>query len=94
MSLPKKRQHVTAEDIAAVCDVLRSDWLTQGPCVPRFELTIARYCAVEHAVAVSSATAALHIACRALDLQPGDWLWTSPITFVASDGCERRRPRG
>jgi UDP-4-amino-4,6-dideoxy-N-acetyl-beta-L-altrosamine transaminase len=67
--------------------VLRSDFLTQGPVVPLFEQTVSNYCGAQHAVAVSNGTAALHIACLALDLSPGDWLWTSPITFVASSNC-------
>ncbi len=85
--IPYGRQDVTDEDVAAVEAVLRSDFLTQGPVVPRFEGAVASYCGARHAVAVNSATAALHIACRALDLGPGDWLWTSPITFVASANC-------
>lgn len=87
--IPYGRQSITDEDIAAVVDVLRSDRLTQGPVVPRFESAIAEHCQVEHAVAVSSGTAALHLACLALGLGPGDLLWTSPITFVASANCGR-----
>ncbi|MCI5104187.1 MAG: UDP-4-amino-4,6-dideoxy-N-acetyl-beta-L-altrosamine transaminase [Algiphilus sp.] len=68
-------------------DVLRSDFLTQGPVVPRFEAAVAAYCGANHGVAVNSATSALHLACRAIGLGPGDWLWTSPITFVASANC-------
>lgn len=85
--IPYGRQEITEADIAAVVEVLRSDWLTQGPMVPRFEQAIASYCGARHAVAVNSATSALHIACLALDLGPGDWLWTSPNTFVASANC-------
>lgn len=85
--IPYGRQHITQDDINAVVDVLRSGYLTQGPCVPRFEQAISRYCGVQHAVAVNSATSALHIACLALGLGPGDELWTSPITFVASANC-------
>lgn len=85
--IPYGRQHVTDEDVAAVVRVLRSDWLTQGPSVPEFESQIADYCGVSHALAVNSATSALHIACLALELGPGDWLWTSPITFAASANC-------
>jgi UDP-4-amino-4,6-dideoxy-N-acetyl-beta-L-altrosamine transaminase len=81
------RQDVNQADIDAVVAVLRSDFLTQGPAVPLFEQTVASYCGAQHAVAVSSATAALHIACLALELGPGDWLWTSPTTFVASANC-------
>lgn len=85
--IPYGRQEVTQDDVDAVVAVLRSDWLTQGPMVPRFEQTVATQCGAAYAVAVSSATAALHLACLALDLGPGDWLWTSPITFVASANC-------
>jgi UDP-4-amino-4,6-dideoxy-N-acetyl-beta-L-altrosamine transaminase len=85
--IPYGRQHITDEDVAAVVRVLRSDWLTQGPSVPEFESLIAQYCGVAHALAVNSATSALHIACLALGLGPGDWLWTSPITFAASANC-------
>src|SRR6516162_7717949 len=85
--LPYGRQDVRAEDIEAVVEALRSDWLTQGPMVPRFETTLAKTCRVKHAVAVNSATSALHIACMALGLGPGDRLWTSPNTFVASAYC-------
>ncbi len=86
-TIPYGRQDITAEDIEAVATVLRSDFLTQGPAVPHFEKIIADYCGVGHAIAVNSATSALHIACLALGLGPGDWLWTSPITFVASANC-------
>ena len=85
--IPYGRQDIRTEDIEAVVSVLRSDWLTQGPTVPRFEAALAERCNVKYAVAVSSATAALHIACVALGLGPGDWLWTSPNTFVASVNC-------
>lgn len=85
--IPYGRQDIRQEDIDAVVEVLRSDYLTQGPAVPRFEAAVAQHCGVEHAIAVNSATSALHIACLALDLGPGDWLWTSPITFVASANC-------
>ena len=87
--IPYGRQHISEADIAAVEDVLRSDFLTQGPTVPRFEKAVASYCAATNAVAVNSATSAMHIACLALDLGPGDWLWTSPNTFVASANCAR-----
>jgi UDP-4-amino-4,6-dideoxy-N-acetyl-beta-L-altrosamine transaminase len=87
--IPYGRQDVTAEDIAAVTEVLRSEWLTQGPVVERFERALAGDCGARHAVAVNSATSALHIACLALGLGPGDRLWTSPITFVASANCAR-----
>ena len=85
--IPYGRQSVSEQDIQAVVDVLRSDFLTQGPVVPAFETRVANYCHAKHAVAVNSATSALHIACLALDLGPGDWLWTSPNTFVASANC-------
>lgn len=85
--IPYGRQNIDAADIRAVVEVLESDWLTQGPAIERFERAIASYCGAAHAVATSSATAALHVACRALDLGPGDWLWTSPNTFVASANC-------
>jgi UDP-4-amino-4,6-dideoxy-N-acetyl-beta-L-altrosamine transaminase len=85
--IPYGRQDITEADIAAVEAVLRSDFLTQGPAVPAFEQAVAEYCGAGHGVAVNSATSALHIACLALDLGPGDWLWTSPNTFVASANC-------
>jgi len=81
------RQHITEEDIEAVVKVLRSDFLTQGPVVPAFEQKLCDYTGAKHAVAVNSCTSALHIACLALGLGPGDTLWTSPITFVASTNC-------
>jgi len=87
--IPYGRQDVTQADIDAVVAVLRSDFLTQGPQAPRFEATVAEYCGVRHALAVNSATSALHIACLALGLSAGDWLWTTPITFVASANCAR-----
>lgn len=85
--IPYGRQDITQADIDAVVDVLRSDFLTQGPQVPRFEQKLASYCRVSHAVAVNSATSALHVACLALGLGEGDWLWTTPTTFVASANC-------
>ena len=87
--IPYGRQEITEADIVEVEKVLRSDFLTQGPTVPKFEQAVAVYCGVNHAVAVNSATSALHIACLALDLSQGDWLWTSPNTFVASANCGR-----
>ena len=87
--IPYGRQEITKEDITEVEKVLRSDFLTQGPTVPRFEKSVANYCAASHAIAVNSATSALHIACLALNLAPGDLLWTSPNTFVASANCGR-----
>ena len=87
--IPYGRQEITDEDIAEVEKILRSDFLTQGPTVPKFEKEVADYCGASHAIAVNSATSALHIACLALDLGPGDLLWTSPNTFVASANCGR-----
>jgi UDP-4-amino-4,6-dideoxy-N-acetyl-beta-L-altrosamine transaminase len=85
--IPYGRQEITQADIDAVVEVLRSDFLTQGPAVPKFEQAVANHCGAKHAVAVNSATSALHIACLALGLGPGDWLWTTPVTFVASANC-------
>lgn len=85
--IPYGRQEITEADIDAVVTVLRSDFLTQGPMVPRFEQSVAEYVGARHALAVNSATSALHIACLALGLGEGDWLWTTPITFVASANC-------
>lgn len=87
--IPYGKQDVSAADIEAVVEVLRSDFLTQGPVVPAFEDAVAKRVGATHAVAVNSATSALHIACLALGLGPGDLLWTSPITFVASANCAR-----
>lgn len=87
--IPYGRQEITGSDIEAVTAVLRSDFLTQGPAVPRFEAAVAAHVGAKHALAVNSATSALHIACLALGLQPGDWLWTTPITFLASANCGR-----
>jgi len=85
--IPYGKQEITKTDIDAVVKVLNSDFLTQGPVVPQFEKIVAEYCNVEHTVAVNSATSALHIACLALGLGKGDYLWTSPNTFVASANC-------
>ncbi|SNC66935.1 UDP-4-amino-4,6-dideoxy-N-acetyl-beta-L-altrosamine transaminase [Marinobacter sp. es.048] len=85
--IPYGRQDITEEDIKAVVEVLTSTHLTQGPAVPKFEQAVIRHCNAKHAVATNSATSALHIACLALGLGPGDWLWTSPNTFVASANC-------
>jgi UDP-4-amino-4,6-dideoxy-N-acetyl-beta-L-altrosamine transaminase len=81
------RQDISEDDIQAVVAVLRSDFLTQGPAVPGFENAVAGYCGAQYAIAVSNATSALHIACLSLGVGPGDWVWTSPITFVASANC-------
>lgn len=87
--LPYGRQTITEADIASVVEVLRSKYLTQGPAVPAFEQAVATNVGARYGVAVNSATSALHIACLALGLGPGDRLWTSPITFVASANCGR-----
>lgn len=85
--IPYGRQFITEDDIEAVKQVLKSDFITQGPVVPEFENDVVNLVSAKHAVAVNSATSALHIACLALGLQEGDWLWTSPISFVASANC-------
>ena len=82
--IPYGRHDISEADIDAVVEVLRSDFLTQGPIVPRFEQALVDYCGGQNGVAVNSATSALHLACLALDLGLGDWLWTSPNSFVAS----------
>ncbi len=87
--IPYGHQWITEEDIEAVVEVLRSPFITQGPMGGAFERTVAEYCGAEHAVAVASGTAALHVAVMALGLEPGGLLWTSPITFVASANCAR-----
>jgi UDP-4-amino-4,6-dideoxy-N-acetyl-beta-L-altrosamine transaminase len=85
--IPYGRQTITDDDVAAVVEALRSSHLTQGPAIDRFERAVADYCGAEHAVAVANGTAALHLACLAMDLGPGDRLWTVPNTFVASANC-------
>jgi len=85
--IPYGRQDINQTDIDAVVSVLQSDFLTQGPIVPAFEKAVDDYCKVQHAVAVNSATSALHIACLALGVGKGDIVWTTPITFVASANC-------
>tara|TARA_B100001559_G_C16443190_1_gene595482 strand:+ start:206 stop:1363 length:1158 start_codon:yes stop_codon:yes gene_type:complete len=85
--IPYGRQSIIEEDIIAVSNVLRSDFLTQGPIVPKFEKKVSSYCKVKYAFASNSATSALHLSCLALGLRSGDWLWTSPVTFVASSNC-------
>ena len=85
--IPYGRQDLSEADIQAVVDVLRSDFLTQGPTIPAFESAVANYCGTKHAIAVNSATSALHIACMALGVGKGDVVWTTPITFVASANC-------
>ena len=85
--IPYGRQEISQEDINAVIDVLKSDFLTQGPQVPLFEDAVKKSVNAKHAIAVNSATSALHIACLALGVGKGDTVWTSPITFVASANC-------
>lgn len=85
--IPYGKQEITEADIKAVVEVLKSDFLTQGPVIPAFESAVANYCGAKHSVAVNSATSALHIACRALGVGNGDVVWTSPISFVASSNC-------
>jgi UDP-4-amino-4,6-dideoxy-N-acetyl-beta-L-altrosamine transaminase len=85
--IPYGRQSISEADIAAVAEVLRSDFLTQGPAVPAFEAAVATYCGAQHGVAVNSATGALHLACLALGVGPADRVWTSPLTFVASSNA-------
>ena len=87
--IPYGRQTISEDDIAAVVEVLRSSFLTQGPAVPAFDKAVAAKVGARYGVAVNSATSALHIACLALGLGPGDRLWTSLITFVASANCGR-----
>jgi len=85
--IPYGRQHIDEDDINAVVETLKSDWLTQGPAVPQFEQALADYCHVQFGVAVNSATSALHIACLSLGVGAGDRVWTSPNSFVASANC-------
>ena len=85
--IPYGKQAISQQDIDAVVDVLKSDWLTQGPKVPAFEQAIAKYCGSTYACATNSATSALHIACLALNVGKDDIVWTSPISFVASANC-------
>jgi UDP-4-amino-4,6-dideoxy-N-acetyl-beta-L-altrosamine transaminase len=85
--IPYGKQDINQADINSIISVLKSDFLTQGKQVPLFEKTVSDYCGVEYGVAVNSATSALHIACLALGLRKGDWLWTSPNSFVASANC-------
>ncbi|MBT8534584.1 UDP-4-amino-4,6-dideoxy-N-acetyl-beta-L-altrosamine transaminase [Polynucleobacter paneuropaeus] len=85
--IPYGRQDISQADVDAVVEVLRSDFLTQGPVVPAFEDAVARYCGAKYAVASNSATSSLHLACLALGVGSGDIVWTTPITFVASANC-------
>ena len=85
--IPYGRQNISDEDIDAVIEVLKSDFITQGPIVPLFEEKISKYCSSKYALAMNSATSALHIACLALDVGPGDYVWTSAVSFVATANC-------
>ena len=85
--IPYGRQDITKDDIESVNEVLESDFLTQGPTIPRFERKLCQFTGANHSVVLNSCTSALHLSCLALGLGPGDILWTSPITFVASANC-------
>ena len=85
--LPYSKQSITEEDTQSVLEVLRSSFLTQGPKVPEFELKVSTYVGSKFAVAVNSATSALHLSCMVLGLKQGDYLWTTPISFEASADC-------
>src|SRR5258708_393245 len=85
--IPYGRQHIDDDDIQTVVSILKSDCLTQGPTIEAFEKACAAYGHATHAIAVNSATSALHLACLGLNLGPGDTLWTSPNTFTASSNC-------
>ena len=85
--IPYGKQNIDEEDIQAVVNVLRSPYITQGPLVERFENAVSTQVQSQYTVAVNSATSALHLACLAVGLSKGDYLWTSPITFVASANC-------
>ncbi|EKD45771.1 MAG: hypothetical protein ACD_69C00143G0001, partial [uncultured bacterium] len=87
--IPYGRQQITEDDINAVVKVLHSDFLTQGPVVPMFEKAVAKYCNSMEAIAVNSATSALHIACLSLNVGKDDIVWTTPITFLATANCAR-----
>ena len=85
--IPYGKQEISQADVDSVVRVLKSDFITQGPQVPLFEQKVANYCGANFGVSTNSATSALHIACLSLDLGKGDWLWTSPNSFVASANC-------
>ena len=85
--IPYGRQHLDEDDVKAVVETLTSNWLTQGPAIPKFETALADYCGANFGIAVNSATSALHIACLALGVSEGDRVWTSPNSFVASSNC-------
>ena len=88
-AIPYGRQAITQEDIGAVVNVLKSDYLTQGPAVSEFEIAFAKYIGVKYAIAVANGTAALHLCTLALNVRPGDKVITTPITFAASANCVR-----
>ena len=85
--IPYGKQDISQADISAVIKVLKSDFITQGPVVPAFEQTVSKYTGADFSVSANSATSALHIACLALGLKEGVWLWTSTNSFVASANC-------
>ncbi len=85
--LPYGRQSITNKDISSVKKILKSDFLTTGPTIKLFEKSLSKFCRSKFAVAVNSATSALHIACLSLGIKKGDIVWTSPISFVASANC-------
>lgn len=87
MNIPYGKQNITQDDIDAVIEALKSDFLTQGPCIPKFEMAVCEYVNAKFGVATNSATSALHIGVKALGLKKGELVWTSPITFVASANC-------
>ena len=87
--IPYGRQHIIEEDIQAVVNTLKSDYLTQGPKIPEFEQAFARYVGAKYAVAVNNATAGLHLAASALGVKPGDKVIITPMTFAASANCIR-----
>ena len=87
--IPYGKQNISEEDIKAVVDVMKSDFLTQGPITPKFENEISNYTKSKYSVAVVNATSALHLACLALGVGKGDLVWTSPISFVASANCAK-----
>ena len=87
--IPYGRQNINDDDVKIVTEVMRSDYLTQGPVTPKFENELASYCDVKYAVAVVNATSALHLSCISLGVGPGDLVWTSPISFVASANCAK-----
>ena len=85
--IPYGKQDINNDDIESLVKILKSDFLTQGPTIPKFEEKISNFCGSSYSVAVTSATAALHLSCIALGLRENDYLWTSPVSFVASANC-------